>query len=364
VNFELLVDGQRHGGWTRASVSLGIEQMAAAFSLDYTQRGTADAAARPIRPGQRCVLELLGQPVLTGWIDEDSASLDKSTVSYAVNGRSLTADLIDCSAIHRSGQWAGRTLSQIASDLVKPFGIPLRVRTSVGAPLPSFALQEGETVFEALDRAARLRGLLLAADGDGALVIIRAGSEQAPGELREGQNIESVQVTRNLRDRFSRIVVKGQSRGDDLDNGATVSSPSAVATDAGVKRHRPLIVLAEEQGVSLAARASWEQRVRVARGLSAAVTVSGFEAAPGKLWRVNTLVRCVAPSVGLDSELLIAALEYRLDDGGSATTLTLVPPDAFAETANVAQSRLGRKLATKALAKKPKKADSIQELQQ
>lgn len=364
MSFELLVDGRRHGGWTRAEVSLGIEQMAAAFSLGYTQRGPENAAARPIRPGQRCELSLLGQRVLTGWVDEDSASLDKSAASYDVNGRSLTADLIDCSAIHRSGQWAGRTLAQIAADLLKPFGIPLRVRTDVGAALPSFALQEGETVFEALDRAARLRGVLLAADGDGALVMLRAGDARSPGELREGRNIEAVSVNRNLRDRFSRIVVKGQSRGDDLDNGAAVASPSAAATDPGVRRHRPLIVLAEEQGVSLQARANWEQKVRVARGLSATVTVSGFEAAPGVLWAINTRVRCVAPGVGLDSELLVAALQYRLDDSGSRTTLTLVPPDVFAELANVAQSRLGRKLAARALASKPKKTDAIQELQQ
>ncbi len=363
MSFELLVDGRRHGGWTRAEVSLGIEQMAAAFSLGYTERGPVEVAAHPIRPGQRCELSLLGQRVLTGWIDEDSASLDKSSASYDVNGRSLTADLIDCSAIHRSGQWAGRTLGQIAADLAKPFGITVHVRTNVGAPLPSFALQEGETVFEALDRAARLRGVLLAAAGDGSLEILRAGSVRSPGELREGGNIERVEVGRNLRDRFSRIVVKGQSRGDDLDNGAAVAGPSAVATDAGVKRHRPLIVLAEEQGVSLAARANWEQKVRVARGLSATVTVSGFEAAPGVLWAINTRVRCISPSVGLDSELLVAALQYQLDDSGSRTTLTLVPPDAFAELANVAQSRLGRKLATRGLAKKPKKSDALQELQ-
>lgn len=363
MSFELLVDGTRHGGWTRAEVSLGIEQMSAAFSLEYTQRGPVELAARPIMPGQRCELALLGHRVITGWIDEDSADLQKTSSSYSVTGRSLTADLIDCSAIHRSGQWAGRTLAQIAADLVKPFGIPLRLRTSVGAPFASFALQEGETVFEALDRAARLRGLLLAAEGDGALAILRAGSGQAPAELREGANIESVQVNRTMHDRFSRIVVKGQSRGDDLDNGAAVAGPSAVALDPGVKRYRPLIVLAEEQSVALSARASWEQRVRIARGLSATVTVSGFEAAPGTLWAINTHVRCVAPSVGLDSDLLIAALQYRLDDAGSSTVLTLVPPDVFAETANVAQSRLHRKLETKALAKKQKKRDVLQALQ-
>lgn len=363
MSFELLVDGRRHGGWTRAEVSLGIEQMAAAFSLGYTQRGPEDSASRPILPGQRCELSLLGQRILTGWVDEDTASLDKSSASYDVNGRSLTADLIDCSAIHRSGQWSGRTLGQIAADLVRPFGIPVRVQTDVGAPLSSFALQEGETVFEALDRAARLRGVLLAAAGDGSLVILRAGSARSPGELREGQNIESVQVGRNLRDRFSRIVVKGQSRGDDLNSGAAVAGPSAVATDAGVPRHRPLIVLAEEQGVSLSARANWEQKVRVARGLSATATVSGFEAAPGVLWAINTRVRCVSPSVGLDSELLVAALRYQLDDSGRRTTLTLVPPDVFAALANVAQSRLGRKLATRGLAKKPKKSDALEVMQ-
>lgn len=348
MGFELLLSGQRFSGWTRARVSLGIEQMAAAFDLDVTRSWpgaeTGAGAFRPIRPGAPCEVSLLGQRLLTGYVDEDSARLDARSTALSVSGRSRTADLIDCSAVHRTGQWAGRTLAQIAADLCKPFGIQVVVATPIGAPFASFALQEGETVFEALDRAARQRGVLLSVDGAGNLVILRTGDARSPGELIEGRNLESIDVRRSMRDRYSRYVIKGQSRGSDQDYGDTAAGPSASATDPGVPRHRPLIVIGEEQGGALADRARWEQQVRMGRGLSVSATVSGFEAAPGVLWQPNTRVRCVSPSTGVDSELLIVELAYVLDASGSRTDLTLAPPEAYSTVETVAASRLARKL--------------------
>lgn len=365
MSFELTVDGQVYGGWTKSRVTLGIEQMAAAFELSYTQQWPGSTVARPIRPGALCKLALDGKPILTGYVDEDSMSLAESAHTLSVSGRSKTADLIDCAAIHKTGQWRGRTLTQIATDLAAPFGIKVRVDGDVGLAFSSFALQEGETVFEALDRAARQRGLLLTSDGNGDLVILRTGNGRAPAELLEGVNVESISVTRSMRERFSQYRVKGQGRGNDNDNGATVAGPMSVALDTSVPRYRPTIVLAEEQGVALKDRAQWEKQVRMGRGLTVNVTVSGFSA-NGVHWKPNTKARCVSPAVGLDSDLLIVEVTYNLDESGTRTELRLMPPEALATVAKVRPTRLGSKLAGRngaASGRSVGKKDSIKEVQ-
>lgn len=342
LDIELRVDGQVYVGWTSASISLGIEQMAGAFGLELTRRWPGVAAVRPVRPGALCEVFIGQKKVITGYVDEDRARLDATSSGFSVAGRSRTADLIDCAAIHASGQWSGRTLTQIASDLARPFGISVRAETNVGAPFPTFSLQEGETVFDALDRAARLRGVLLSSDAEGNLVILRARTVRSPGELVEGRNLLSVNVSRSMRDRFSRYLVKGQARGDDQDFGQSVAGPSALVSDAAVPRYRPTILLAEEQGAALARRAEWEKTIRTGRALSVEVEVAGFEAAPGYLWQPNTRVRCEAPGVGVSSELLIAAATYRMDGSGRRTSMTLYPPEAYAPEVPPPQSRLAR----------------------
>ena len=343
LDIQLRVDGRVYGGWTSASISLGIEQMAGAFDLELTRRWPGATAVRPVRPGALCEVLIGSTEVITGYVDEDRARLDATSSGFSVAGRSRTADLIDCAAIHASGQWSGRLLTQIAADLARPFGIAVRAETDVGAVFPSFSLQEGETVFDALDRAARQRGVLLSSDAQGNLVILRAGTVRSPGELVEGRNLLTVNVARSMRDRFSRYIVKGQARGDDQDFGQSVSGPSAVVADAAVPRYRPTILLAEEQGAALARRAEWEKTIRTGRALSVEVEVAGFEAVPGQLWQPNTRVPCEAPGVGVRSDLLIAGLTFRMDSSGRRTTMMLYPPEVYAPEVPPPQSRLSRR---------------------
>lgn len=356
---ELKVGGEVYGGWKSVRVTRGIEQLAGTFDLGLTERWSGQETSRPIKPGAACEVLVDGETLITGHVDEASPGYDKETHGISVSGRDLTGDLVDCSAIYRSGQWAGAKLDKIARDLCKPFGIEVVTEADVGKAFATWSLQEGESVFECLDRAARLRAVLLTSDTKGRLVITRAGSERMAAQLVEGENILSASGEFSWRERFSRITVKGQARGDDENSGATVAQASARSDDATIGRYRPLIVLAEDQehAGSLKDRADWEKGVRMGRGTRATVTVQGWHATPGEMWLPNRLVRLVSPMLGADLDLLIVSVTYTLDESGTRTELSLTRPEAFALITGVKATRLDKAIKRR---KAKKKDDSLE----
>ncbi|MDP3715185.1 MAG: contractile injection system protein, VgrG/Pvc8 family, partial [Burkholderiales bacterium] len=254
---------------------------------------------------------------------------DAQSHTVGVSGRDATGDLVDCAAIHKSGRWAGRRMEQIAADLCSPYGITVRAATDTGAALPSWQIQEGESAFECIERLARDRGVLLVSDGQGGLSISRAGTTRIGTALVRGENILAASGTLSLRERFSTYIVKGEQPGTD-DVFAEQIRQKAIAADAVVTRHRPLIVLAEDQATaaSMKRRAEWERNVRAGRSIDITVTVQGWAHAAG-LWEPNRLVRVTDEWLRLDDDLLIKQVGFSLDEQGTRCELALTMPQAF-----------------------------------
>lgn len=327
----LTVGGLAFAGWKSVRVRLSMEHCASGFDL-----GVSDLFAnfvmdrQDIAPGEACELVIGRETVITGYVDEVELSIDAGTHQVQVSGRDKTADLVDCSAVGKAGQWRGLRIEQIAAELAKPFGVAVRTQVDTGKALTSFALQEGETVFEAIQRAAQIRGLLLVTDGLGALVITRAGVNRVTTPLTLGGNILTARARHDMRDRFSVYAAKGQVPGTEWSWGKAASQLKAVAFDSGVVRHRPMIITndAPDVAASLADRVWWEANQRAAKSLEVHVTVQGWRHAHG-LWRPNTLVNVLAPELKIEDELLIVGVEYSLDENGSTTRLALTRSDAF-----------------------------------
>lgn len=356
---ELLVGGAYYGGWKRLAVSRSIEQVAGTFTLEVTDRWAGQDTARPIKPGARCELLLGGERVISGYVDTCEPSFEDQGSQLRVEGRDATGDLVDCSAIHKSGQWRGATLDAIARDLLKPFGVGVVVQADVGERFPSFSIQQGESAFECLERAARLRAVLLVSDGGGNLVITRAGSALAPVTLEEGVNILAGRASLSWKDRYSRIVVKGQARATDDYFGDQAAGPSAAGADEAIDRYRPLIVLAEDAGTpaTLAMRAQWEASVRAGRGNRGTITVQGWRRPDGVLWAPNVLVSVTSTTLYLDAPMLVVGCSYRLDEAGTFTDLTICRREAFELFDSIGVSRLKAKLNHKTQREKRKKGD-------
>jgi len=327
----LLTGGQLYGGWKGVRVTRSMEHCAAGFDLRLSQLWPGQDQRKVIRSDEACEVRLGDRTVITGYVDAVEASVEKDAHEVRVIGRDKTADLVDCSAVRKPGQWRGQKIERIAQDLCKPFDIKVRADVDTGKPLTSFALQEGETVFEAIDRAARIRALLLMPDGRGGLLITRAGVNRAPTALLLGENVLSARAKRDMRDRFSEYIAKGQAPGSDYFSGKQVAEIRATASDAGVNRYRPTLFTndAPDLAVTLKDRVRWEANVRAARSTEVECLVQGWSHQNG-LWEPNTLVQvAIEPLQLLGAELLISAVEYSLDEDGTTATLTMTRADAF-----------------------------------
>ncbi|MGA5655267.1 phage baseplate assembly protein [Rahnella contaminans] len=334
----LTLGGQSFTGWTSASVSRSIENAAGQFQLGVAKPvGTSLDA---LKPGLAAKLTINGQAVVTGWLDELNPSISTDSFSISVTGRDKTGDLVDCAAVYQGGMWSGRTLAQIAADLCKPFGIAVRWEVSdaaAGKAFSSFKLEHSETVYEALGRASRMRGVLMTSNAAGDLVFTQPGTASA-GSLELGKTLLSLEYNHSWHDRFSLYKVVGGhacggSVGDALTDVAQVTGPSAEVSDPEVTRYRPTIKIADHNITQQTAwaRADHERRQAIAKSTRFTATVPGWYRADGALWDVNFMVTLTAAAFGINAlPLLIAAVEYQLSgDNGLTTQLTLAPRDGY-----------------------------------
>lgn len=326
----LITDGEVYGGWQEIRVTRSIEQTAGFFELAVSERWPDHDTPRRIVPGTQCHVTIAGDLVITGYVDTVKPEYDRQEHRVTVVGRDATADLIDCSAVHKSGQWANRTITQIAADLLRPFGIPLKADVDVGAPFVTFAINPGETVFDALERMARQRALLLVSDGMGGLRITRRSGQRIRTPLRRGGNILAAKGVFSWANRYSRYIAQTQSRGWDTTTPEQNAQPNAAVTDTEITRYRPFTIVNEAQGdaAKLRERAAWERNVRAGRGAQATITVQGWSHGDG-LWHPNRLVDVDDAWLGIDGEMLITTVTHLLDGDGSRTEIDVMRPAAF-----------------------------------
>lgn len=341
----LTVDGTEWAGWTELEIVRSIERVAGGFVLALTDRWAGQAERRPIKQGTACTLAIDGEVLITGWIDDVEHAYDHQKRTLAVRGRDKTGDLFDCAAVHRPFEILGLKLDAIATRLCQPFNIPVTAQVDMGRAFGRFAIQPGETAWEAIERGCRQRAVLPMPDGKGGLILTRAGEGgEAAAPLRlggDGGNILAGQMTLSAKELFSDYIVMGQqassSAFDVFVPGAAdrpesrPMSPSARVRDASVTRYRPTIILAEMQGtgLTLAQRAEWQRAVATGKAVRGTYTVQDWRAA-GTLWQANTLVRVTDSFAGLDdAEMLIASTKMRLTEGGTLTEIEVAHRDAY-----------------------------------
>lgn len=328
---ELTVDGLVYGGWKVAIAQVGMDRVAGSFQLDVTELWPNNDVTRRIRPGSACKLQVAGQTVITGYVDAVAIGIDARSHAVTITGRDSTADLIDCSAVHSPGQWKGVSVVDIATQLAGRYKVPVKLEVDEAPTLLNFALQTGESVYEAIDRAARDRGLLLTSDGGGGLLLTRAGLRRAADEVVYGGNLLSARATLDFRDRYRTYIALGQAAGSDLFSGRQAAQLRAEASDPGIERERTLLLTGGSPDMrgSLRDRAQWEATVRAARSTQVELLLQGLTQSTGVLWQPNHLVHVKAEPLRLDDDLLITSVSYEVSDQGTFTRLQATRADAY-----------------------------------
>ncbi|MGP9664048.1 phage baseplate assembly protein [Halomonas sp. AOP22-C1-8] len=330
----LIVDGTRHLGWKEIQIRRSLDAMADSFELvlseKWAERDGSTAAPPRLRTGAPVVVEIDGEPVITGHIDDVLPSYDARSHSLVVSGRSKTADLVDSSSTAQP--WStGQTVLQVARRVAEPFGIEVIAEVDVGAPLRALEVEPGQTYGEALIQIASYRALLLVADEQGRLVITRPPRATLKTELALGENIRVARGRFSDRDRFGEVIVQGQGAADDTWYGAPASGASGRAKDDGIKRHRPTLVLCDTSTDSLSCsqRAEWEVRRRWGQSRGITYTVAGWRHQEG-LWRPGDLVP-IRDQWMFDEpvEWLITEVQLLLDERGERTEIRVAPRSSY-----------------------------------
>jgi len=338
----LLVNGQKYTGWTSIEIEQNLQAVSSRFSLNVSDtQGITGAresgAPLSIYPGDACAIELDQVRVMTGYVDQVIPSFSANQHELRLSGRDKTADLVDCSVFNAPGEFNQLKLDRIVRILCEPFGIGVRVDADavghIGAALSVFSIQPGESVWEAIERAARLRGVLMVSDTQGNVLITRAAKNtRAHTALIQGENILSASATFNHNTRFSVYSVQATSPWSDDLPAAFANAIEGLAYDENIKRFRPKVIKAETASSNAQAqrRAQWEAAVRAARSGSVQITTLGWTQGDGSLWKINTLVAVKSPWLSIDGDLLITAVRFSKDESsGTHSQLTLMRADAF-----------------------------------
>ena len=329
---ELLIDGNRHGGWTTVDIRQGLDQVADRFEVSLTDKWSESEGAAPIRSGSECQVLIDGEAVISGFVDEVLPAYDANQHTVSVNGRSKTADLIDCS--ERRKTWSQpRKLESIARELSKPFGINVIVEADTGEPLRAPAVEPGQPFYEALEQMGRYRAVIFVTNPAGDLVITKPPRGRIDTPLILGENIRKGSGRFSVRDRFSRVIIQGQQPGDDYVSGDQSAGPEGTATDTTI-RYRPQVIIADTavDQASCERRAENEIRRRRGRGQGVTYTVAGWRHGGG-FWAPGFEVRVTDRWLGIDDWMLIEGVQKILDENGERSEIQIVPPSAWDLTA-------------------------------
>ncbi|MGY3910740.1 phage baseplate assembly protein [Aeromonas piscicola] len=337
-NVALRVAGQRYSGWLSVDISRSLESLAGEFSVGAVLESTAPFPA--IVRGQEVLVEIEGQRVISGWVRKTVNKITGEELTLTITGRDYTADLVDCSAVFKAGSWVGRNLEQIARDLLSLFHIDVVWQVAdpkAAEPFPKFKLDHSETVFEALSRGARQRGVILTSDPHGRVVFTEPGLAGHADALVLGENLLECEYVDDDSDRFSVYQVLGDSAGGtELGESMLleqVTSVTATFVDDAVPRWRPKQILASvsTNAVAAKAQAQAERAKALSQGQRVTAKVRGWEQQNGALWPINATTTVTAPILGLqDRELLIVDIRFgQDDDGGELATMTLAPKEGY-----------------------------------
>lgn len=326
----VFVGGQAFDGWENVSITKNLESIANEFSISLFDKFEGLKQNWPLKPGVSIKINIGNERVITGNIETLDPSFSDESRSYIISGRSRSGDLVDCMHLGPY-EYKNISLTKLAQELVSPFGLKVFESVTPGV-IDKFAVKPNETVFEALDRAARAQGFFFVSTRGGNIRLTRAGRARSFSSLEQDINILSASASYNDSKRHDIYFVKGQTSGLDTYFGSKASQAEGFAKDLGITRHRPLVLISESNVDSTKAttRAEWEASSRLADAIKITATVQGWTQDDGSLWGINQITPFTSSFLGLSRDMLITSVEH--NDGakeGKTSTLTLTDPQAY-----------------------------------
>lgn len=331
------VRGRDYEGWQQSEIERSLETIAGTFQIPITY----DWRAAPVIARQDAVQVLIGeQIVISGYCLAAEPFYTATEVGLRIIGRDRSGDLVRSAALAGTGQWRGATLERIARDLLKPFGLTVQSEVAT-APIADFKLSHGESVLDALSRAARLCGVLVMRSETGGVLLTRAGKTRCPWPIIGGTiartraapaRVISMDGVGTDENRFSEYLAFGQGAAESAADFESARTLKAKAADPEIRRYLPLVINADGQRTQAELKALVEHTARVRRGQAYGIRykLEGW-LVDGKPWPLNARIPVFDDIAGLDGEeWLITSVKQSYDlREGAITELVIKPTEAY-----------------------------------
>jgi prophage tail gpP-like protein len=329
------VAGKDFSSWQDVSITASIEGACRSFQLGASGDTAEDA---PIYEGDAIEIRIDRELVLTGVVEGVGGEDSKDDRSFEFGGRSDTLDIVDCSNIAaRTHQKT--TILRLAQKLCAPYGVTVIAGSTdplLSDPIARFTVEPDETVYAAIERAARLRAVLIFDDPQGRLVLDVGAKGRFPlavgAAIIHGQNKISASSSIDGSKLFSEYRIKGQRFSSDNDSGAPVAIVGAQSGGDGARRLRVKTIISKS---SLSAgqaktRANWEAANAFGRAVAYSATVEGWRDQEGELWTPGTLIEINDPVRRFVGQMLVVSVTYnKSSDGGTTCDISCAPEAGY-----------------------------------
>lgn len=326
--FTILVGGGRWTAFEEISVKAAFDEAARSFTFTVAAELGASPTNAVFTVGARVQIFANSDLLLKGFVDRRQPRFDAKSAIISVSGRSSSADMIDGSAEHDTGSFQKKDPKQIADEISQSYAETGFDTDQALEKIDQYQLTPGESVFRCVEKLCRQQGMTLFGTADGRVKITKAGSERHAGGLIEGQNILTGTADHNGSNRHSKYTVRGQRP---FDHGIENLEIESVIKDSGVDRHRPIIIVQDEDTTKKRAKDRAKNRRDRAAGnaLKATIDTQGFRDEGGGLWTPGKLVWTQSPFLDIAQDMLIESVTYRQDGKGSIATLQLTDPRSY-----------------------------------
>jgi prophage tail gpP-like protein len=331
----LEVQGIKYEGFTDVGVNSAMENFSSSFSFSTTvKENSLGVIQNDLKLGQQARVFVGEDLVVTGFIESLDISYSAGSHSINVSGRDIGGDLIDSSIRQKS--YIQRDFFKLINLVLADNGYSIKVINRIGTltlePTETIKTEQGDSVFDFLDRYAKKLQVLLKMNPNGDLEIIREDSDVVKNflinDFTENNNILSASLNLSTINRFNLIEVYSQS--NNKTHTATGISQKGTATDPSIRktRRKRITMDSASQSKSLTALAKWNVNLRRAKGSRYSCKVVGFYSGKN-VWQPNKLVNIIDYTAQVQGNFLIQGVEFSQSLQGSFTTLDIVERGAF-----------------------------------
>lgn len=333
MSLKVRLNGQDYTDFLGAAVARSMETAATAFT--FTSTANPDNLF-PIKNGDKVEILADGFTVCVGFVEDVSVSYDAGSHTITIKGRSLLADFVD-STVGDIKEFEGQVnLQDIIRTVLDSLGLTnIKIINEAGT-IENFSASDitsaetGQNAFDFIELYARKRQVLITTNGDGNLVIARAGNITLPARLKNtvgsnDNNILSATLRNNQADNFNTYIASSQLNPANLAPGSNakfITEQSAARFNTFIRNTRRLEFNAEESSDSftLHDRAGWEANIRLARAKTYTAKVQGHSA-DDVVWEPNRLHRIDDDFTETHALLLLKSVTYNYDLQGGSTTM-------------------------------------------